>query len=73
MSRVGCGLFEHTWFRVIKDASRTVLLDLQKFIRPYVSESTWALLDMFMAVMEKLQMEFFKMLTESQTASIESY
>jgi len=58
-----------TWFRVSKDASRTVSSELQKFIKPCVKRS-WAPADVLMAVMEKLQKDFFRMFTDSQTGSI---
>ncbi len=63
------GRSESTWFRVSKDASRTVSLELQKCIKPCVKRS-WVLADVLMAVMEKLHKDFFKMLTDSQTDSI---
>ncbi len=63
------GRSDPTWFRVSKDASRTVSLELQKFIKPCVKRS-WVLADVLMAVMEKLHKDFFKTLTDSQTDSI---
>lgn len=64
-----CGRSDPTWFRVSKDASRTVSLELQKFIKHFVKRSC-ELADVLMAVMEKLHKDFFKTFTDSHTDSI---
>lgn len=65
-----CKQSDLTWFMVNKDASRTVSLELQKFIKPCVKTS-WVPADKFMPVIEKLHKDFFRTFTDSQTDSID--